>query len=101
MSELYGLPTPRPTTWEWQEDAACRGADVSTFYHPDNERGVSRSRREMRAKAICATCPVTASCLNWALSTREPYGVWGGLSVEEREQRLVRMGAPRQVSQTA
>lgn len=92
MTEVPRLPTPREGDWEWQHDAACRGADVSTFYHPDNERGVSRARREMRAKAICSNCPVRAMCLGWALKTREPYGVWGGLSVEEREQRLMRLG---------
>jgi WhiB family redox-sensing transcriptional regulator len=92
MSEVHQLPQPRRGSWEWQEDAACRGTDVSTFYHPDNERGISRARRELRAKAICAGCPVRAICLNWALGTREPYGVWGGLSVEEREQRIVRLG---------
>jgi WhiB family redox-sensing transcriptional regulator len=92
MTEVLRLPTPREGDWEWQQDAACRGADVSTFYHPDNERGVSRARREMRAKAICASCPVKAMCLAWALKAREPYGVWGGLSVEEREQRLHRLG---------
>jgi WhiB family redox-sensing transcriptional regulator len=36
---------------------------------------------------------VVGPCLQWALETREPYGVWGGMSVEERqamqsEQRL-------------
>jgi WhiB family transcriptional regulator, redox-sensing transcriptional regulator len=96
MADVHVLPTTRPN-WEWQQDAACRGGDVSTFYHPDNERGVSRARREMRAKAICATCPVKANCLAWALSTREPYGIWGGLSVEEREQRITRMGQSAQV----
>ena len=50
-------------------------------------------RREMRAKAICAACPVTQSCLRWALAAREPYGVWGGLSVEEREALLARQPA--------
>jgi WhiB family redox-sensing transcriptional regulator len=69
-----------------------RRIDVSTFYHPDNERGISRARRELRAKAICAACPVKAMCLGWALSTREPYGVWGGLSADEREQRLHLLG---------
>jgi WhiB family redox-sensing transcriptional regulator len=39
----------------------------------------------MRAKAVCARCPVIDSCLRWALAAREPYGVWGGLSVEERD----------------
>ena len=45
-------------------------------------------RREMRAKAVCSGCPVIDSCLRWALAAREPYGVWGGLSVEEREALL-------------
>ena len=66
-------------------DAACRGADTAVFYHPDNERGPSRRRREVRAKEICKGCPVIAECLRSALEAREPYGVWGGLSVEERQ----------------
>jgi WhiB family redox-sensing transcriptional regulator len=68
--------------------AACRGIDTSVFYHPENERGPSRRRRESHAKQICQTCPVLANCLRWALAAREPYGVWGGLSVEEREALL-------------
>jgi len=31
-----------------------------------------------RAQAICAGCPARASCLDDALSRREPWGVWGG-----------------------
>ena len=60
------------------------------FYHPENERGPSRARREREAKQVCAQCPVIASCRNWALVAREPYGVWGGLSAEERESVLAR-----------
>ena len=44
--------------------------------------------REMLAKAVCASCPVIDNCLRWALAAREPYGVWGGLSTEEREALL-------------
>jgi WhiB family redox-sensing transcriptional regulator len=73
--------------------AACRGRDTATFYHPENERGPSRMRREHEAKQICAACPVAGNCRNWALTTREPYGVWGGLSVEEREVLLARQTA--------
>ena len=65
-----------------------RGLDSSTFFHPENERGPSRVRRERAAKQVCASCPVTQACLSWALRTREPYGVWGGKSTEERAQLI-------------
>jgi WhiB family redox-sensing transcriptional regulator len=58
------------------------------FFHPENERGPSRTRREDAAKKICSGCPVTRECLDWALRTREPYGVWGGKSTEERTQLI-------------
>jgi WhiB family redox-sensing transcriptional regulator len=31
-----------------------------------------------RAKALCAECPVKASCLAGAIERAEPWGVWGG-----------------------
>jgi WhiB family redox-sensing transcriptional regulator len=34
---------------------------------------------------ICATCPVLKQCAEHALSVREPYGVWGGMSEDDRE----------------
>jgi WhiB family transcriptional regulator, redox-sensing transcriptional regulator len=84
MSHLAGRPT-----WDWQAVAACRGMDTSIFYHPENERGPTRERREREAKRICQNCPVITPCLRWALLSREPYGVWGGTSVEERQELLV------------
>jgi WhiB family transcriptional regulator, redox-sensing transcriptional regulator len=71
--------------WTWQSMAACRGMDTAIFYHPENERGPTRHRRDWEAKRICQRCRVVGPCLQWALETREPYGVWGGMSVEERQ----------------
>ncbi len=88
MAEIRRLPAIHEGDWEWQIGAACRGSDTAAFYHPENERGPSRARRETAAKAVCAQCPVIQSCLQWALAAREPYGVWGGLSVEERDALL-------------
>lgn len=93
MSDVARLPTPVAENWDWQVEAACRGLDASTFFHPDNERGRSRRRREEQAKSICARCPVRKPCLDWALSVREPYGVWGGKSSEERLEILARSEA--------
>ena len=69
----------------------CRGLDSAVFYHPDGERGQARELRVANAKAVCAACPVARQCLEHALKAREPYGVWGGLSEEERDVLYRRM----------
>jgi WhiB family transcriptional regulator, redox-sensing transcriptional regulator len=68
----------------WQERALCRGLDTERFYPAEGERDPSRSRREQRAKAICRGCPVAAPCLAEALAHRDRWGVFGGLTAEER-----------------
>lgn len=87
---LRELPAPRQDDCEWQSRAACRGVDTETFYRADFERGARQARREERAKQICRTCPVMEQCLQWALEAREPYGIWGGMSPDEREALLPR-----------
>ena len=54
------------------------------FFHPDGERGPRRRNRENTAKAICASCPVIVACRQHALAVQEPYGIWGGLSEDDR-----------------
>ena len=81
---------PVDATWEWQEHGACRDADTALFFHPQNERGLSRIRRDRAAKSVCARCDVRAECADYAIRAREPYGVWGGLTEEERERIYVR-----------
>lgn len=78
----------------WQDRAACRGPQSLTFFPPGSgERRHERAAREERAKAICATCSVRSSCLDYALEIRERHGVWGGLSESERRQMFKTTGA--------
>jgi WhiB family transcriptional regulator, redox-sensing transcriptional regulator len=72
------------SSWTWQRDAACRDLGSSLFFGPDGERAATRRRREAAAKAICARCPVQLPCALFALATRQPYGVWGGLTEGNR-----------------
>ncbi len=58
------------------------------FFHPQGERGSTRQHREAEAKAVCQRCPVIDACRRHALQVAEPYGVWGGLSEEERADQL-------------
>lgn len=66
-----------PETMDWMDQRACNGVPPEVFF-PD----VGGSPE--RAKSICASCPVAAECLHYALENREEYGVWGGTSAKQR-----------------
>lgn len=74
--------------WQWQLRGSCRGMDSGMFFHPDGERGPARAMRETRAKEVCRGCPVLRECRRHALAVHERYGVWGGLSEQDRERLL-------------
>jgi WhiB family transcriptional regulator, redox-sensing transcriptional regulator len=84
MAEISRLPGPVADLWEWQLDGSCRTADPRLFFHPEGERGPARRDRDAAAKAVCASCPVLQQCRRHALTVREPYGVWGGMTEDER-----------------
>lgn len=75
-------------TWNGAE-RACRGA-TSLFYgeYVDlrEEPQEEREEREERCVAICATCSIIWPCLRWALTEKEPWGVWGGMGHRERQR---------------
>jgi WhiB family redox-sensing transcriptional regulator len=85
MADISRLPGPVADLWKWQLRGACRDADEGLFFHPEGERGPARRNRDSAAKAVCATCPVIVQCRAHALAAREPYGVWGGLTEDDRE----------------
>jgi WhiB family redox-sensing transcriptional regulator len=92
MADMRRLPDPITQAWDWQLRGSCRGMDSEFFFHPDGERGPARVRRDIKAKAICHGCPVLAQCRRHALTVREPYGVWGGLTESERNNILTTAG---------
>jgi WhiB family redox-sensing transcriptional regulator len=73
----------------WADDASCRGPERVLFFSPElYERKEHRLRRERQAKRLCGQCPVREECLETALAMNESYGIWGGLT--EQERRLLR-----------
>lgn len=90
VAEISRLPKPLAELWEWQFDGACQDLPTEMFFHPEGERGPRRRNRENAAKAVCATCPVIQQCREQALSIQEPYGIWGGLSEDDRTMILER-----------
>lgn len=69
----------------WQLQAACRGRGVADFFPPD---GSSR----MRASVLCARCPVSSECLEYALDHPSLKGVWAGTSERGRHRMRTEMG---------
>jgi WhiB family redox-sensing transcriptional regulator len=78
MQLLDAVGENRP---DWFDRASCLGIQNDLFF-PD--RGAST--RE--AKEVCRGCVVRENCLEYALTTVEKFGVWGGKS--ERERRIIR-----------
>ena len=74
---------------EWRLDALCAETDPEAFFP---EKG--GSTRE--AKRVCTGCSVRAECLEYALTSDERFGIWGGLS--ERERRRLRLARRTAIS---
>ncbi|KQV11859.1 MULTISPECIES: WhiB family transcriptional regulator [unclassified Kitasatospora] len=90
MTNISRLPGALDHRWDWQMRAACRHQDAALFFHPAGERGQAHEARDEAAKRVCVRCPVRTACLAYALQVREPYGVWGGLTEDERAVLLRR-----------
>jgi WhiB family transcriptional regulator, redox-sensing transcriptional regulator len=82
-------PTALAADAEWRERAACLPYPAVLFFGlDDSETPAERRAREDEAKGICSICDVRRECLDYALATKEPYGIWGGLTEIERKARL-------------
>ena len=75
LFELFDLGSPDST--DWMLDALCAQTDPDAFFP---EKGESARQ----AKSVCWTCPVRIECRDYAVARNERFGVWGGLSEQER-----------------
>jgi WhiB family transcriptional regulator, redox-sensing transcriptional regulator len=67
---------------EWQAAGACLSADPEIFF-PVSGTGAFAAQIQ-RARSICARCPVRRECLDFAMSSGEMHGIWGGTTPEDR-----------------
>jgi WhiB family redox-sensing transcriptional regulator len=83
----------------WRDDGACRQEDPELFF-PIGTTGAAAVQIE-KAQAVCRRCPVTQTCLSWALETGQDAGVWGGSTEEERRSLRRRNARQRRVAGAA
>jgi WhiB family redox-sensing transcriptional regulator len=67
---------------DWRAAGACLTADPDLFFPV--AVGAAASPQVSRALLICDGCRVKDQCLDFAMRTREPAGIWGGTTPEER-----------------
>lgn len=69
VAEIVAELLHRP---DWHAEAACRGRGDEVAFFP------ALGQSTAPAKALCATCPVTAQCAAFALDTGAFGGIWAG-----------------------
>ena len=79
LGQLPANPSPPDM---WQERAACFGIDPDVFFPTSEEESGPALKH-------CSGCGIREMCLAWALKNGERYGVWGGLT-EQQRRRLTR-----------
>ena len=71
----------RPSVDPAMRQAACAEEGVAPMFpHEQDTEGIDY------AKSICARCPVQPTCLAEALDRHEGFGIWGGMTTDERRQ---------------
>jgi WhiB family redox-sensing transcriptional regulator len=70
--------TPLP---HWAEKGACRRLSPDIFF--DDTDG---DFPNITAATACGHCMIQLECLNWAMRTKEKYGIWGGTTPRQREK---------------
>ncbi|HVF54105.1 MAG TPA: WhiB family transcriptional regulator [Actinomycetota bacterium] len=68
---------------EWQDQAACRTIPVELFFPPAEQEADL-------AKTVCEHCTVKDPCLEFAIAAGERFGIWGGLTSQERRSLAAR-----------
>lgn len=66
----------------WKTLAACNGWDPDVFFP-----GEKNIHDVDHALTVCGVCPVRTECLDYALTNRIPFGIWGGAT--ERQRRTI------------
>src|SRR5215213_3953927 len=78
----------------WRTRAACRSLPGELFF-PAGELEEEAVEQAEEAKAVCAQCPVRTPCLEFAIASNQPFGIWGGANASERRSIRRRRMAER------
>jgi hypothetical protein len=70
---------------EWRKKAACANSETDKFF-PSKGKEARTQEVISSARLVCAQCSVRSECLEFAVKNTVMYGIWGGLTREERKK---------------
>lgn len=94
-NNIYWPKMPKVPSPDW-DGAACIGEDPELFF-PTGAGGPGFQQIEAAA-TVCRRCPIQADCYQYAIATKQEYGVWGGYYADELRARRRRETRAKQTS---
>ena len=62
----------------WQLQANCDETNTELFFS-------KLESKVAKAKALCGSCAVAKECLQFAIDTKIEFGIFGGVTADERK----------------
>lgn len=69
---------------EWLDKALCKGLHADFFYPPIDSKVPNQYYAV--GKYVCKACPVWRDCKAYCDENEETWGLWGGLTPQERKR---------------
>ena len=82
--------------YSWRRNASCKDTDPELFF-PVGTTGQALVQIS-EANVVCDECLVRGKCLDFALETNQDWGIWGGMSEDERRDIRRQRAAERRNS---
>lgn len=80
-AQIQATPAPADQYHDWRAVAPCASLDPDLFF----DRAEEDPAAEAEAKATCGSCPFRENCLTTAMIANEEWGIWGGMTPDERK----------------
>lgn len=77
----YFLDALDTTPGQWPETPCKERPDLFV----DSSRATPLKEQTEKARTYCARCPVREACADYAITNDFRDGIWGGLTVDERD----------------
>lgn len=87
INKMMSLPSLKFAGGNWRENASCHALPKSVFFEYNSVSIPFSKRRHFKGIAVrtCDKCPVRGECYEFAVKNNEQFGIWAGLTPDERK----------------